>query len=269
MRGKTPAPLAYAIMYRRDDRFAVPPLVTAATEGGIICGMNQVYDAARLPLVHPELTARLGRILPAARVEAAALPDVPELALYLINADFRSDLLTPEETQAVLEYPAYWAFCWASGQALARYLLDNPSLVKDRYVIDFGTGSGVAAVAAAKAGARGVIACDIDPDALLAARCNAQLNGVQIELAADFDALPPSADLIIAADVLYDRANLAWLPRLRQRAQRVLIADSRVKNFRYPGYRRLFCTSSSTWPNLDEFDEFRTVNVYLGRSARD
>lgn len=214
-----------------------------------------------------ELTACLRRVLRSARAERSRLPEVPELELFLLNGDFSNAELTPEETRAVLEYPAYWAFCWASGQVLARYLLDHPELVAGRRVLDFGSGSGVAAIAAAKAGAAQVIACDLDPDALLATRCNAALNGVTLELSDDFEAVRTPVDLILAADVLYDRSNLHWLPRFLERAPEVLLADSRVKDFRAPGYHWIGRYHSTTWPDLDEHDDFRQVNLYRGRTG--
>jgi predicted nicotinamide N-methyase len=215
-------------------------------------------------VVHEELSNRLRRVLPSARAERTELTQLPELELYLLNADFRSDLLTREQTQAVLEYPAYWAFCWASGQALARYLLDRPEQVAGRCVLDFGCGSGVVGIAAAKAGATHVIACDLDPDALFAAQCNAQLNGVSLELASGFDAVEADVDLILAADVLYDRGNFAWLPRLLARAPALLLADSRVKDFSAAGFRWLGRWHSQTVPDLDEFDQFRWVDIHRG-----
>jgi predicted nicotinamide N-methyase len=243
-----------------------PPPAEAAIGG--LSFMQQSIDTmpeTTLPFVEPRLTDRLRRVLSAARAERAILPDVPELSLYLLNADFSSAALSREEMLAVLDYPAYWAFCWASGQVLARELLDNPGWVEGCRVLDFGCGSGVAAIAAARAGAARVVACDLDPDALLATRRNAELNGVAIELAADFETVAGSFDLILVADVLYDRANLPWLARLLSRAPRVLVADSRVRDFREPHYRHLGSRTSSTWPDLDEFDEFRRVNLYLGQ----
>ncbi len=217
-----------------------------------------------LPFVEPTLSSTLQRVLPSARAEWSALPDVPALGLYLINADFSSAALSRDEMLAVLDYPAYWAFCWASGQVLAAELLRHPGWVRGKRVLDFGCGSGVAAIAAARAGAARVIACDLDPDALLATRINAARNGVDVELSSDFDTVDAELDLILVADVLYDRANLPWLSRLLARAPQVLVADSRVRNFAEPGYRHLGSRQSSTWPDLDEFDEFRCVNLYLG-----
>lgn len=213
------------------------------------------------------LTDCLRKALSAARAERSRLPSVPEIELYLLNADFSNTALTPEETRAVLAYPAYWAFCWASGQVLARYLLDNPQLVAGRRVLDFGSGSGIAAIAAAKAGAKHVIACDLDPDARLATLHNAKLNEVRLAIVADFDSVTEPVDLILAADVLYDRSNLPWLPRFLGQAPSVLLADSRIKNLSEPGYRWIGQYTSSTWPDLDEFDDFRRVNLYAGAST--
>lgn len=210
------------------------------------------------------LTARLQRVLRHARAEPTRLPEVPEIILYLLNQDFSNAALTDDEARAVLEYPAYWMFCWASGQVLARHLLDNPDPVRGRRVLDFGSGSGVAGIAAAIAGAAQVIACDLDPDARLATRCNAALNNVEIEVRDDFEAITEPLDIILVADVLYDRENLAWLPRFLDRAPTVLLADSRIKDFSMPGYTRLGSRLSTTWPDLDEHNEFRQVNLYRG-----
>lgn len=217
--------------------------------------------------IEPTLTRRLQQVLPAARAERVRLPDVPAIELYLLNADFSNAALTTEEISAVMNYPAYWAFCWASGQVLARYLLEQPHWVRGRRVLDFGSGSGIAAIAAAKAGAAAVIACDLDPDARLATAINAELNGAAIDLVEDFDHISADVDLILAADVLYDRSNLAWLAHFLQRAPDVLLADSRIKDLQAPGYRWLGQHRSSTCPDLDEFDDFRWVNLYHGQAA--
>ena len=202
-------------------------------------------------------------LLPTARVEAFALPNVP-IELYLINADFPRGRLPQEVALQLMEQPFYWAFCWASGAVLARYILDNPELVAGKRVLDFGTGSGVVAIAAAKAGAAEVIACDIDPAARTAAEANAQLNGVALTLSDDFDNVRGDVDVIVAADVLYDRDNLPWLARFQQKANTVLVGDSRIKNFDFPGYWKLCEVDACTLPDLDESAEFRKVSIYMG-----
>lgn len=169
---------------------------------------------------------------------------------------------------AVMAEPSYWAFCWASGQVLARFLLDNPAWVTGKRVLDFGSGSGVVAIAAAKAGAAKVLACDIDPVALKATEINTQHNQVPVTLFEDFYAIDETIDLIIVADVLYDRENLPWLGRFLERADQVLVADSRVKDFDYPNYRLIDRQQGTTVPDLDEFDEFRDVRIYCGERRR-
>lgn len=201
-------------------------------------------------------------LLPTARIESFALPELP-IELYLINADFPRGRLPQEVALQLMEQPFYWAFCWASGAVLARYLLDNPELVAGKRILDFGCGSGVAGIAAAKAGAAEVIACDIDPTARTAAEANAQLNGVSLSLSDDFDNVSGEVDVILAADVLYDRDNLPWLARFQDKAKTVLVGDSRIKNFDFPGYRKLQEVDACTLPDLDESAEFRRVSIYI------
>ncbi|MDH4040562.1 MAG: 50S ribosomal protein L11 methyltransferase [Gammaproteobacteria bacterium] len=206
----------------------------------------------------------LRHILPDARLEEIALPATPAVRLLLLEGNYPQGELSPEAVQRVMDNPLYWVFCWASGQVLARFLLEQPDRVRGRRVLDFGCGSGVVAIAAALAGAREVIACDIDPLALAATRSNARRNGVTVTITDDFFGIEGDIDLIIVADVLYDRTNFAWLQRFIERADRVLIADSRVKDFDHPPYRQVARHSSCTLPDLDESAEFRDVRIYLG-----
>jgi predicted nicotinamide N-methyase len=209
-----------------------------------------------------ELKQALQSVIPAARLELTPLPQAPDLALFLLNADYPQGKLTAQEVARVMDNPLYWVFCWASGQVLARYLLDHPETVRGRRVLDFGCGCGVVAIAAARAGAREVIACDIDPLALLATRANAAHNDAAVSLAKDFDDVEGPVDLILVADVLYDRGNFPWLTRFVERADAVLVADSRVKSFDVPPYRRVGQMRSCTLPDLDESEEFRDVRLY-------
>jgi predicted nicotinamide N-methyase len=204
-------------------------------------------------------------IIPAARLEVTPLPDCPDLRLLLLCADYPRHDLDATTVQRVMDNPPYWVFCWASGQVLARHLLQQPDLVRGRRVVDFGCGSGVVAIAAALAGAAEVIACDNDPLALAATARNATLNGVKLVSAPDFNAIAGPVDLVIAADVLYDRENLHWLRRFEERAAQVLVADSRLKDFDVFPYREIARYASSTVPDLDESAEFRDVRVYLAK----
>lgn len=218
-------------------------------------------------IVHRTLTETLQKTLPNARAELVTLPLANTIELFLVNADFAQHELNQDDITLIMAHPAYWAFCWASGQVLAKFILDQPERVRGKRVLDFGSGSGVMAIAAAQAGAAKVLACDIDPDALLATQCNAKQNGVDIALYNDFAEINEPVDIIIVADVLYDRANLPWLSTFTERASEVLVADSRVKNFHYPPYRQIAQSESMTVPDMDEFDEFRTVRIYEAKTS--
>lgn len=211
---------------------------------------------------YPELSRLLQRVLPGASAQCIALPLVPAIELFLINSDFDQRQITEQDKVAIMERPAYWAFCWASGQVLAQFILDQPQWVHNKRVLDFGCGSGVVAIAAALAGAKSVIACDIDPDALAATAINAAHNGCELILCDDFNDIDEALDIIIVADVLYDRANIPWLKIFEQSAKQVLVADSRVKNFNYPPYHLIASQRADTVPDMDEFDEFRDVSLY-------
>ena len=210
------------------------------------------------------LATLLQDFLPQAKVVNTPLPLVPEIALLLLSADYPQHDLSPEQTQRIMNYPAYWCFCWASGQVMARYLFDNPDLVRGKKVLDFGCGSGVAAIAAKLAGAKEVIACDLDADAIVASRANAALNKAELSYSDDFFANDEHYDVILVADVLYDRANLPLLDAFLKRAPQVLVADSRVKDFKVDNYHWLAFQRATTVPDLAESEEFSKVNLYLG-----
>lgn len=208
------------------------------------------------------LRAILRETISSGDIRPTTLPLAPEISLYLLGDDYPRGQLPHDEMIAVMNDPAYWAFCWASGQVLARYLLDHPETVEGKTVLDFGSGSGVVAVAAGLAGARRVIACDIDARALEACTANAALNRVEVELLDNIDHLHGPVDISIAADVLYDRDNMSWLTRLPQLANEVLVADSRVKNLPVHGYRQIGRQTATTIPDLDELEEFNDVRLY-------
>jgi predicted nicotinamide N-methyase len=215
-----------------------------------------------MPVAH--LQGALSELLGDARLVVSELPDTT-LKLWLIDAENMDRAFTPEETRRILHEPPYWSFCWASGLAMARYLAEQPHWVAGKRVLDFGAGSGVAAIAAAKAGALEVVACDLDPLAIDACRANAALNGVELQYSLDFFQEADRFDLILVADVLYDRANLPLLDEFLSRGREALVADSRVRDFQHPIYQRLEMLEAFTMPDLAEPAEFRNVSLYHAR----
>jgi len=155
-------------------------------------------------------------------------PLVPEVRLHLAHEAVPLWQKTEDELGEMGLPPPFWAFAWAGGQALARYLLDNPGIVQGKRVIDMATGSGLVGIAAMKAGATSVLATEIDSFAVRAARMNAELNGVQLTIRQE-DLLgdpPPQVDVICVGDLFYEKSLaercLAWL---RQSDAGILIGD--------------------------------------------
>ncbi|MBC3346005.1 methyltransferase [Pseudomonas sp. SWRI196] len=211
-----------------------------------------------------DLQHALGQLLGDAHLVACPLPGT-DLKLWLIDGDNMDRAFSPEETRRILHEPPYWSFCWASGLAMARYLVEQPHWVEGKRVLDFGAGSGVAGIAALKAGALEVVACDLDPLALAACQANAWLNDVKLGYSEDFFAEDDRFDLILVADVLYDRANLPLLDQFLSRGREALVADSRVRDFQHPLYRRIEMLEAMTLPDLAEPEEFRHVSLYHAR----
>jgi predicted nicotinamide N-methyase len=165
------------------------------------------------------------------RTAPAKVPLVPEVTLY------QASELTPlwHATAADLhgwDDSPYWAFPWAGGQALARHVLDHPGLVAGRRVLDFAAGSGLVAIAAARAGAAEAVAVDVDPFCRAAVALNATLNGVTIPFRAEspLDLPLPEAEVVLAGDVFYERAlaagAAAWFGALAARGTLVLAGDA-------------------------------------------
>ncbi len=166
-----------------------------------------------------------------ANTAVASPPLLPEIRLHLASEITPLWQATEDSLAQGHVPPPFWAFAWAGGQALARYVLDKPQAVAGRAVLDFAAGSGVVAIAAAIAGAARVAAAEIDPFAAAAIGLNAALNGVTIDIAAAdlLDAEPPAHSVILAGDVCYERPmaerTIAWLRRCAARGSLVLIGD--------------------------------------------
>jgi len=160
--------------------------------------------------------------------------------------------------------PPFWAFAWAGGQGLARWLLDNPAEVAGRTVLDFAAGSGLVAIAAMKAGAASVLCADIDPFCGAAVAANAAANGVVLSFTADdlLDAEPPRVDVICAGDVFYERPMadrvLDWLLRAAQAGTRVVVGDPLRTYFPREGFDLLAEYSVPTTRELEDSAVKRT-----------
>jgi predicted nicotinamide N-methyase len=163
-----------------------------------------------------------------AHTRLAPVPFVPELRLH--QADEPIALWEQTEAGGTAQPPPFWAFAWAGGQALARHVLDEPELVSGRSVLDLATGSGLVAIAAARAGATPVTANDIDPLSLAAARANAEANDVGLRyVEGDLLDTEERYGVVLAGDVFYSREMAARvLPFLRRAAGQgslVLVGD--------------------------------------------
>lgn len=159
--------------------------------------------------------------------------------------------------------PPFWAFAWAGGLAVARYLLDHPGEVAGRDVVDFASGSGLCAIAALRAGAASALAADVDVFARAAVAENARLNAVRVDFTGRdllLDA-PPAADLFLAGDVCYEPVlaarALAWLRAAHARGARVLLGDPGRTYLPRAGLIRLAEYRVPTTRELEDADEKR------------
>lgn len=158
------------------------------------------------------------------------VPLVPELSLHVADEAVPLWQRTEEELGAMGLPPPFWAFAWAGGQALARYVLDHPEAVRGQRVLDFASGSGLVGLAAARAGAAAVACADIDSFALTAIELNAQANGLSVAVTGDdLIGRDDGWDVVLAGDICYER-ELAervfdWLAGLARRGAAVLIGD--------------------------------------------
>ncbi|MBZ9678154.1 class I SAM-dependent methyltransferase [Mesorhizobium sp. ES1-1] len=188
-----------------------------------------------------------------ANMNLVAIPSLPEIRLYTPHpASGLGRLVDPrdadDDTQTedgIEPRPPYWAYAWAGGTVLSRYILDYPQTVAGRRVLDLGAGSGLVGIAAARAGARTVIAAEIDPNGVAAIGLNAAANGVGITIV-DKDITvdpPPAVDLVLAGDVFYDpdvaRRMMPFLDRCLAAGIEVLVGDPRRSDLPLPRLRLL------------------------------
>lgn len=159
-----------------------------------------------------------------------APPHVPELRLHLADEAHGLWQKTEEELAAIGLPPPFWAFAWAGGQGLARHIIDNPHLVAGKRVLDFATGSGLVAIAAAMSGASTVLAADIDPFCAEAVRINALANGVSVAFDnRDLVGTDEGWEVVLAGDVFYEKpfadSFAGWFRTLSRRGAEIYVGD--------------------------------------------
>ena len=184
-------------------------------------------------------------------------PHVPEIRLHLATEAHELWLKTEEDLERIGLPPPFWAFAWAGGQGLARYVLDHPDTVAGKRVVDFASGSGLVAIAARRAGAADVLAADIDPWAQTAVALNAAENGVEVRFTGDNQiGAATDADVLLAGDAFYDKdfaaALIPWFSRLAGEGKLVLVGD--------PG--RSYCPR-------DRLEELAVYQVPVTRALED
>ena len=192
------------------------------------------------------------------------VPHAPEIRLHVADEITPIWRLTEEALGAIGLNPPFWAFAWAGGQAIARYVLDHPQEVRGRTVLDFACGSGLCAIAAMKAGAASATAVDIEPLCAQAAPLNARANGVAVRtvIADVLDRPAPAVDVILAGDVCYEKPMtervLAWLGAARSAGARVLIGDPGRAYFPKQGLQVLADYQVATTRELEDVEIKRT-----------
>lgn len=172
-----------------------------------------------------------------ANTKLIAPPLVPEIRLHLAEESLPIWQKTEEELGEINVPPPFWAFAWAGGQALARAILDDPGLVAGKRVVDLGSGSGLTAIAAMKAGAVSVLAADIDAFSLAAIEVNADANDVSVNVTSDdlLAAPPADFDVVLIGDLFYERPLaervLAYADAAKGRGAVVLVGDPQRSYF--------------------------------------
>jgi predicted nicotinamide N-methyase len=205
-----------------------------------------------------------------ANTERVFPPLVPEISLHLATEVVPLWRVTEEELAKVCD-PPYWAFAWAGGQALARYVLDNPHVVAGKCILDFGSGSGLVAIAAAKAGAQQVIASDTDTFAEAAIKLNAKTNRAIVSTTtSDLIGTEGNWNTILVGDMCYERPLaerlLIWLVDRVESGARVLLGDPGRSYFPKLGVAKLATYGVQTTRELED-RELRETGVYELKEA--
>ncbi len=198
------------------------------------------------------------------------VPLVPEISLHIAHEAVPLWQKTEEELGEIGLPPPFWAFAWAGGQALARYVLDNPETVSGRTVLDLASGSGLVGIAARRAGAAHVVATDIDDFALAAVRINAGVNKVDVTACGDdlLDTSPPDVEVILVGDLFYEKPVadrlMAWLEKAGEQGADVLIGDPGRS---YLPRNRLVSCASYQVPVTRDLEDAEIKNSQVWRLA--
>ncbi len=194
-------------------------------------------------------------------------PLIPEIKLHLADESVPLWQKTEAQLGEINAPPPYWAFAWAGGQALARFLLDHPDATREKSVLDLGSGSGLTGLAALRAGAQKVIAADIDALAIAACRLNAAANGLVLDVtAADLLAAPPPpCDVVLVGDLFYERQLadrvLAFIESAKALGATVLIGDPQRNYFPKGRFTLLAEYQVPVTRDLED-SEFKTTAVW-------
>jgi predicted nicotinamide N-methyase len=195
------------------------------------------------------------------------VPHAPEISLWLADEVTPIWRLTEEELGEMGLPPPFWAFAWAGGQGLARWLLDNPAEVAGKRVLDLAAGSGLVGIAAIRAEAASALCADIDPFCAAAVTLNAGANSVTLAFT-DTDLLDipaPDVEVICAGDVFYEQPMagrvLAWLTEAARRGTRVLVGDPLRTYFPKQGFDLLAEYAVPTTRELED-DAVKRTRVW-------
>ena len=213
-------------------------------------------------MIPADLTARKAFIVANTRLQRP--PHAPEIALYLADEITPIWRMTEEALGEMGVPPPFWAFAWAGGQGVARYVLDHPHEVAGRTVLDLATGSGLVAIAALKAGASSILAADIDGFCEAAVELNAAANGVVIDFTARnlLDGQPPKVEVILAGDIAYEKPMaeraFTWLKGAHDAGTHVIVGDPGRSYFPRDGLVRLAEYQVPTTRELEDMEVKKT-----------
>lgn len=214
-----------------------------------------------------ELEQKLNRILPNAKLLPQKGLGSHSISLLLLDSQAHSFSLNSQQVGEFWQGLPYWAFAWAAGQGLAEYIIENPKLVAGKRVLDFGCGSGLVGIAAAKAGAASVLCCDTDPLALLACEINARQNNVVIETSNNWLDKIDELDCLLAGDVLYDLTSAGDLARQCSKIPAWIIAETAYQLPPWSTLEEVCQLRMSTLPKLEDFDQDLLVSIYHREGA--